>query len=243
MDNDIHTAPEPDQSVTTPPSNAPPAVIQPTQGDDSPKPSIGYQPPEPPPHKDHEGAKNVISTIAILVIAPLIALCLTAFVFQSYEVDGPSMETTLQNHDRLIVLKVPRTLAKITGHPYIPHRGDIVIFSKSDLYSFEDEAKKQLIKRVIGLPGERVVVKDGFLTVYNKEHPDGFQPDKTMSYGSAIVTTTGNIDLTVPENEVFVCGDNRNNSLDSRAFGTVEAKDIVGKLSIRLIPFNKVKTF
>ena len=239
----MHTAPEPDQTVNTPPPNAPPAVIQPPEDEDSPKPSIGYQPPEPPPHKDHEGSKNVISTIAILVIAPLIALCLTAFVFQSYEVDGPSMETTLQNHDRLIVLKLPRTLAKITGHPYIPNRTDIVIFSKSDLYSFEGEGKKQLIKRVIGLPGERVVIKDGFITIYNKEHPDGFQPDKTLPYGSVITNTTGNMDLTVGENEVFVCGDNRNNSLDSRAFGTVDVKDIVGKLSLRLIPFNKAKTF
>lgn len=237
MDNDIHTAPESDQSVNTSPA----ADSQAPQDNDTP--IIGYQPPEPPPQKDNEGVKNVISTIAILVIAPLIALCLTAFVFQSYEVDGPSMETTLQNNDRLIVLKLPRTWAKITGHPYIPHRTDIIIFSKSDMYDFEGEGKKQLIKRVIGLPGERVVVKDGFITLYNKEHPDGFQPDKSLSYGSVITNTTGNIDLTVGENEVFVCGDNRNNSLDSRAFGTVDAKDIVGKLSLRLIPFNKAKTF
>src|SRR5882762_2580960 len=69
---------------------------------------------------DHEGLKSILSTIAILIIAPLIALTLTAFVFQSYEVDGPSMETTLQNHDRLIVVKVPRTFARITHHSYIP---------------------------------------------------------------------------------------------------------------------------
>lgn len=241
MDNDVHAAPEPDQSVNTPPPSPPPAVLQPPQ--DSDKPNIGYQPPEPPPHKDHEGAKNVISTIAILVIAPLIALCLTAFVFQSYEVDGPSMETTLQNNDRLIVLKLPRTWAKITGHPYIPRRTDIVIFSKSDMYNFEGEGKKQLIKRVIGLPGERVVVKDGLITVYNQQYPDGFQPDKTLSYGSVITSTTGAMDITLDKNEVFVCGDNRNNSLDSRAFGAVDVKDIVGKLSLRLIPFNKAKSF
>jgi len=241
MDNDLHTATETDQSNNTAPISA--STDSTSLTDENKQPIIGEQPPEPPLHNNHEGVKNVISTIAILVIAPLIALCLTAFVFQSYEVDGPSMETTLQNHDRLIVIKMPRTWAKITGHAYIPHRTDIIIFTKSDMYSYADEGKKQLIKRVIGLPGERVVVKDSVITIYNKEHPDGFQPDKTLSYGNVITNTSGEVDLTLENNEVFVCGDNRNNSLDSRAFGAIDVKDIVGKLSLRLIPFNKAKSF
>jgi len=198
---------------------------------------------ELPAPANREGLKSLLSTLIILICAPLVALTLTAFVFQSYEVDGPSMETTLQHQDRLIVWKMPRTVAKITNHSYIPQRGDVIIFAKSDINSFSGVEKRQLIKRVIGLPGERVVVKDGSLTVYNKEHPDGFQPDKTLPYGNVVTTTSGNVDITVPSGEVFVNGDNRANSLDSRAFGTVPASDIIGKLVMRIFPFNKAKLF
>ena len=196
-----------------------------------------------PKRREHDGLKSILSTLAILIIAPIIALTLTAFAFQSYEVDGPSMETTLQNHDRLIVYKAPKTWSRITGHPYIPNRGDIIVFSKDDLSGFGGSAEKQLIKRVIGLPGERVVVKDGYLTIYNSAHPGGFQPDQTLPYGKVIPTTAGNVDITVPQNDVFVCGDNRPNSLDSRAFGAIPASSIVGKLSLRIFPFSKTKAF
>ena len=76
------------------------------------------------------------STIFILLLAPAIAVLLTLFVFQSYQVDGPSMEATLQNNDRLIVWKLPRTWAKVTGHQYIPKRGDVIILNESGLNSF-----------------------------------------------------------------------------------------------------------
>lgn len=192
-----------------------------------------------------EGFKSILSTILILLAAPLIALLLTAFVFQSYEVDGPSMETTLQNHDRLIVVKTARSLARLTGHDYIPHRGDIIIFIKRGLHDDAQGRDKQLIKRVIGLPGDHVVVSDGVLTIYNKDNPEGFQPDKTYSYGSVITTTPGDVDITVPQGQVFVCGDNRPNSLDSRSIvvGLVPAKDIVGKLSVRILPFSQAQKF
>ena len=189
------------------------------------------------PKKDHDGVKSVASTISIFLIAPIIALTLTKFVFQSYQVDGPSMETTLQNSDRLIVDKIPRTMSSITGRPYIPNRSDIIIFTS------RKENDRQLIKRVVGLPGDRVIVKDGVLKIINKEHPDGYYPDKTYAYGTVITTTSGNIDLVVPENEVFVCGDNRPNSLDSRIFGTVKAEDIIAKLKLRIYPFNKARSF
>ncbi len=192
---------------------------------------------------DREGLKSIISTVLILLAAPLIALCLTAFVFQSYEVDGPSMQTTLENKDRLIVLKTPRTWAKITRSNYIPARGDIIIFSKAGTIDIGHTREKQLIKRVIGLPGERVVVDNGEVTVYNKEHPEGLQPDKAMSYGSVIGFTSGQVDMVVPEGQVFVCGDNRSNSLDSRAFGAVESKDIIGKLAVRILPLSKAQRF
>src|SRR5712671_5845014 len=75
----------------------------------------------------HDGWRSALSTIAILLIAPLVAVLLTAFVFQSYQVDGPSMQTTLQNSDRLIVWKMSRTWARITGHAFVPQRGDIIV--------------------------------------------------------------------------------------------------------------------
>ncbi len=210
-------------------------------------------PPEPPEIidtvvagegiRERSGAGNVISTIAILLVAPLIALALTAFVFQSYEVDGPSMNATLQDHDRLIVWKMPRTVSRLTNHTYIPKRDDVVIFVRHDL--FEEAGKeKQLIKRVVGLPGERVVVTGGKITVYNEQNPNGFDPDASKEYSKDIQTpTNGEIDLVVPPGEVFVNGDNRVNSLDSRSFGTVSGHDIIGKMVLRIFPVNEFKIF
>lgn len=189
--------------------------------------------------------KGAASTIAILIAAPLVALTLTAFVFQSYEVDGPSMETTLQNRDRLIVWKLPKTFARITNSHYIPARGDIIVFVKQGLFEAAGGGQaKQLIKRVIGLPGDRVVVQDNHITIFNDKFPLGFNPDINHDYSQNIASiTSGNVDLVVPEGEVFVNGDNRTNSLDSRAFGTISSNDIVGKLELRIFPINNFKSF
>src|SRR3989344_8494392 len=72
--------------------------------------------------------KEHLGTIVIILLAPLLAFLITAFVFRTYQVDGPSMETTLQNNDRLIIDKVPRTWSRITHHQYIPNRYDIIVF-------------------------------------------------------------------------------------------------------------------
>ncbi len=189
--------------------------------------------------------RELVSTVGILATALLVALLMIAFVFRSYQVDGPSMENTLQNADKLIIWKVPRTWSDITGHSYIPNRGDIIVFTESGLSQFGQQNTKQLIKRVIGLPGERVVVSNGVYTIYNKAHPNGFDPDKTLSYfkNVAIPVTSGNIDVTLGPNQLFVSGDNRPDSLDSRAFGPINANQIVGKLVIRVFPLNEAKLF
>ncbi|HEY5667540.1 MAG TPA: signal peptidase I [Candidatus Saccharimonadales bacterium] len=195
-------------------------------------------------HKNkHESWGSIASTITALLIAPLIAVFLTAFVFQSYQVDGASMQTTLYNNDRLIVWKVPKTWSKLTGNPYIPNRGDVVIFVENQLTAYGQEPGKQLIKRVIALPGERVVIKDNTVTVFNKEHPKGFNPDKTLPYGKVIPSTAGDADIIVPKNQVYVLGDNRGDSTDSRIFGPVNASDIVGKLVLRIWPAGSMKAF
>lgn len=199
----------------------------------------------PQPIKKQGGWKSVLSTILIFILAPIIALLLINFVFQSYEVDGDSMETTLQNRDRLIVWKVPLTLAKITNKDYIPNRGDIIVFTKHGLYETSGGGDKQLIKRVIGIPGDRVVVSNGKITIYNRDNPDGFVPDTTLPYGAdgSIPYTSGDKDVTIAKGEVFVSGDNRSNSYDSRSFGPIPVKDIIGKLQVRIFPFNKFQIF
>jgi signal peptidase I len=194
-------------------------------------------------HSKKEGWKSISSTLFIIIAAPVIALLLINFVFQSYEVDGPSMETTLQNTDRLIVWKTPRTVAKIKGTDYIPNRDDIIIFKSHGAVDEVGGTDKQLIKRVIGLPGDRVVVSNGKVTVYNDANPNGFNPDADVDHGSNTGRTDGNIDVTINEDEVFVLGDNRPNSLDSRFFGPVKAHEIVGKLQYRIFPFNKFEQF
>lgn len=192
-----------------------------------------------------ENIRGIVATVAILIAAPLIALFITSFVFQSYEVFGPSMQNTLQSADRLIVLKFPKSWANLTKSTYIPNRGEIIIFNRQEIQFGGENDSRQLIKRVVGLPGERVVVNEGTVKVFNSENPNGFQPDKTGGYqDTALVDdTTGNVDLTVSEGEVFVMGDHRANSLDSRSFGTVNNKDIVGRAIYRFLPISAMNRF
>ena len=188
--------------------------------------------------------KDTLSTLGIIILAPLVALFLTAFVFQSYQVDGPSMESTLQDKDRLIVTKTSRTWARITGDDYVPGRYEIVVFNHTGEYADNEfVTEKQLIKRVIGIPGDKVVVKDGVVTVYNKERPEGFLIDREGPEKNTIGYTSGNIEETVEDGEIYVMGDNRSNSLDSRTFGSIRSKDLVGKLSVRIYPFDKINKY
>lgn len=185
---------------------------------------------------------STLSTIILFLMAPVIAVGVTTFMYQSYEVDGESMETTLQNNDRLIVDKLPRTWSRITKHPYIPHRGDIIIFNQLGLLDSAGNQEKQLIKRVIGLPGDHLVIKDGSITIYNAQHPDGFNPDQTVGY-SINMPTTPDSDQVLKQDEIFVCGDNRANSADSRVLGPIKTDQIVGKLAIRILPISKAEKF
>jgi signal peptidase I len=194
-------------------------------------------------NREHSGLREFFSTVFILLTALVVALAMIAFVFRSYQVDGPSMQNTLHNGDKLIIWKIPRTWADITHHPYIPHRGDVIVFTESGLSQFGQTDTKQLIKRVIGLPGDRVTVSNGVYTVYNKTHPQGFDPDKTLPYGKNIPVTSGDTNVTLGPNQLFVSGDNRPDSLDSRAFGPINANQVVGKLILRVFPLNQAGIF
>ncbi|HET6924435.1 MAG TPA: signal peptidase I [Candidatus Saccharimonadales bacterium] len=200
--------------------------------------------PEPDHSKGTSALREFLSTVGVLVAALLVALGLIAFVFQSYQVDGPSMQQTLHNNDRLIVWKLPRTWARITGHQYVPKRGDILIFTESGLSAYGQTDTKQLIKRVIGLPGDRVVVKNNVITIYNKQFPNGFQPDKTLPYHNQITEpATQDVDVTLAKDQLFMCGDNRTNSLDSRFFGPINTNQVIGKLVLRVLPLSDAERF
>jgi signal peptidase I len=187
--------------------------------------------------------RELLSTLGILVTALVVALFIIGFVFRSYQVDGPSMQNTLQNADKLIIWKVPRSWARITGHQYVPKRGDIIVFTQSGLSDFGQQDSKQLIKRVIGLPGDRVSVNNGEITVYNDAKPGGFNPDRTLPYGKNIPATSGNLNVTLGPNQLFVSGDNRPDSLDSRAFGPINTNQVVGKLVLRVFPVSQARAF
>lgn len=198
----------------------------------------------PPPKIMNNPLREFLSAFGVLLTAVGVALCLIFFVFQSYQVSGPSMEQTLQDQDRLIVWKLPRTWARITHHQYVPNRGDVIVFTESGLSQYGQENTKQLIKRVIGLPGDRVVVHNNVITVYNKAHPKGFQPDKTLPYGKNITEPAEQeVDTVVGPDEIFACGDNRTNSLDSRFFGPIKTKQIIGKLILRVLPLSQAEKF
>lgn len=191
----------------------------------------------------HPFLKDALS-ISFFVICVIIGtILINTFIFRSFSVVGPSMEPTLYTNDRLIVNRLPVTWANLQNKAYIPPRGEVIVF-KNPMFTTgaEDE---YIVKRVIGLPGERVVLKNGVFTVYNDEFPDGFNPDDDNN-GEPGSPTTGNVDQIVPENEIFVAGDHREGqfSYDSRnGLGTIPTYDIVGPVGLRIFPFDKMRTF
>lgn len=213
-----------------------------------PNPS-SYEPQQPASDtrrkKKSEGWRSVASTLAILISAPVIALLLITFVFQSYVVDGPSMENTLQDGDRLIVSKVGKSLSQLRDEDFLPDRGEIIVFAKKGTFDPVARGERQLIKRVVGLPGDRVTIQSGTVTIVNDDNPNGFNPDTTVGYNDLIASRGGatDIDITVPEGAVFVMGDNRSNSQDSRSFGVIASDEIIGELSVRIFPFHAISTF
>lgn len=177
----------------------------------------------------------------ILVPAALIFV-LHFYVFSAYHVVGSSMVPTLHDSDYLIISKVERTGSLIQGKKYIPDRNEIIVFH------YPKQPTLDFVKRVIGLPGDRVVIKDGKVTVYNSENPNGFNPDSNHKI-EGNYTLAGfseeTLDVVVPEGNVFVLGDNRtpNGSSDSREWGMLPSEDIVGNVVLRLYPFNSIQTF
>ena len=190
----------------------------------------------------HPRLKDIGGFVIFVVCVIVGTLLINTFVFRSFSVTGPSMEQTLYTGDRLIVNRLPVTMAHLQNNSYTPKRGQIIVF-KNPLYSPGSE-DMNLVKRVIAFAGERVTVKDGTLTVYNKEHPQGFHPDD--SWDGPGSPTSGDTEVTVPEGSIFVAGDHRQGSysLDSRnGLGTVPLYDVIGPVSLRLWPLTQVQGF
>lgn len=167
---------------------------------------------------------EIIQYIKTICIAGIIAIGINLVVKPTI-VSGESMYPTLENKDYLII-------NRLSYKNDIPERGDIIVF-KTELIDNESNKKKNLVKRVIGLPGEHLVIKD------SKVYIDGNYLEEEYLNN---IYTEGDIDIIIPDNHVFTMGDNRENSDDSRKsyIGTISLEDILGKAFVRMYPFNKV---
>ena|SRR5688572_19561690 len=198
---------------------------------------------EAPYLQRHPLVKDVLGIIIFVTCVLIGTLLINTFIFRSFNVLGPSMEPTMHTGDRLIVDRLPVTWAQLQNKDYIPERGQVVVF-KNPQY-VPGTADEFIVKRVIAFPGERVQVKDGVLTVYNQQHPDGFQPDKD-SGGEPGFPTSGNVNTVVDEGTLFVAGDHRQGdySYDSRSgLGLIPYYDVVGPVSMRIYPFTQLRLF
>ncbi len=163
-----------------------------------------------------------------IIVALVLAFAIRVFVAAPYVVSGTSMVPNFQNWDYLIV-------DRLSYDFQTPQRGDVIVLD------LPQETSRALIKRVVGLPGETVVLSgpDPTVTIINAAHPNGFTLSEPYidpnNYGGTTDTR-----YTLGPNQYFVLGDNRKVSADSRIWGLLPRSDIVGRVLLRLYPFNQI---
>lgn len=172
--------------------------------------------------KEYSLKREIISTVLYLLAVVALTFLFVQFVGQRTHVNGDSMNATLEDGDNLIVDKISYRFTD-------PERFDIIVFP----YQYQE--KTYYIKRIIGMPGETVQVKDGMIYI------DGEVLEE--NYGKEVMQYAGiaSDPITLGEDEYFVLGDNRNNSSDSRdpSVGNIKEDQIIGKAFIRIWPLNK----
>lgn len=156
----------------------------------------------------------------IALVALLLVAGFRLFVFQPFLVRGASMEPSFHNWDYLLVDEISYRFRS-------PERGEVIVFK------FPNDPSQRYIKRIIGLPGETVQVQDGQVAIFRGGER---VPLDEKSYTSS--DTPGSIQITLPENEYFVMGDNRNYSSDSRNWGTLPGDLIIGRVFVRVFPLS-----
>jgi signal peptidase I len=172
-------------------------------------------------------APPALEWIILLYSAVAIAIIIKTFFFQAFYIPSESLVPTLQKNDRVLVNKLSYKMHDI-------HRGDIVVFTAPKGQDLGDI--KDLVKRVVGLPGDEVSFKDGHVYINNKLLPEKYLPDGTMT-----TAICGNPDhVSVPANSIFVMGDNRTQSKDSRCFGPIKEDDVVGRVFVRILPLQRI---
>ena len=187
----------------------------------------------PPPK--HNGARTVLEWVGLIVAALLIAFLIKTFLFQAFYIPSESMVPTLKKNDRVLVNKLSYKLHDV-------HRGDIVVFKapKNPDGTPVDPTVNDLVKRVIGLPGERVDERDGQITINGKVLNEPYLPAGTRSDCASFTPDCFTKFGVVPKDEYWVMGDNRAASKDSRSFGFIKKSNIVGRVFIRIWPLNRI---
>jgi signal peptidase I len=207
-------------------------------------PEAGTTPPDEPPvqSKAGQGPPNsrwLREGIIVVVIAVLVAVLLRAFVVQTFFIPSGSMEPTLQIGDRILVNKLSYDLHGVD-------RGNIVVFSRPPTENCGGPEVNDLVKRVIGLPGNVISLSGGYVYIDGKRLDESWLPASEQG-----VTTPGPPGtpyslvrpFKVPANDYFVMGDNRTDSCDSRYWGPISKSLIVGKVDLRVWPLTSIKLF
>ncbi len=170
----------------------------------------------------------VLEVVQIVIISAAIIIPIRYFLIQPFYVKGASMEPNFYDHEYLIIDELSYRMRD-------PMRGEIVVFR------YPRDPSQFFIKRVVALPGETVEVSGGQVVIYNDEYPNGKALDEEVYLDDEL--TQGKKKLTLGDEEYFVLGDNRDESLDSRSFGPVMRSEMIGRVWVRGLPLSRIGTF